>query len=172
MNSHTTNAGADSCGQAPFVEINIPPGLVMKIDTEDTHLLGKHHVRGHRSRDYFYARVKIHGKWHRVHRLVIAAKEGEIVDHINRDTMDNRRSNLRIATHQQSAWNSNPIKKSRTGVKGVHIERNGRILVTFKHDGKIFRKFGFKSVREAALFYNEKITALRGEFAVINTIPG
>lgn len=41
----------------------------------------------------------------RLHRLVIEAKEGEIVDHKNRDKLDNRRSNLRIVTHSQNAFN-------------------------------------------------------------------
>lgn len=41
----------------------------------------------------------------RLHRLVIGAKEGEIVDHKNRNRLDNRRSNLRIVTQKENALN-------------------------------------------------------------------
>ncbi len=40
------------------------------------------------------------------HRLVLNAKEGEIVDHINGDTLDNRRENLRFVTRSQNATNA------------------------------------------------------------------
>jgi hypothetical protein len=60
-----------------------------------------------------------HNKWHRyqgyakrtydlmrMHRLIINAPKGMEVDHINRDTLDNRRSNLRLATRLQNRLNS------------------------------------------------------------------
>ncbi|MEV8270065.1 HNH endonuclease [Microbacterium oleivorans] len=40
-----------------------------------------------------------------MHRLIMNAKQGEQVDHINRKTFDNRRANLRIVTSQQNNWN-------------------------------------------------------------------
>ena len=42
----------------------------------------------------------------RMHRLLMGAKEGQIVDHINGDIRDNRKCNLRFVNQNQSAWNS------------------------------------------------------------------
>ncbi len=54
-------------------------------------------------------------------RVVLKAKKGKIVDHINRDPLDNRRSNLRIVNHRQNMLNR--ILKNSTGFIGVSIRR-------------------------------------------------
>jgi hypothetical protein len=41
-----------------------------------------------------------------LHRLIAGAKPGQIVDHINRDTYDNRRCNLRFVTRSENALNN------------------------------------------------------------------
>jgi hypothetical protein len=40
-----------------------------------------------------------------MHRVIVNAIEGQIVDHINGDGLDNSRSNLRVVTHSQSMMN-------------------------------------------------------------------
>ncbi|MFA5291844.1 MAG: HNH endonuclease signature motif containing protein [Phycisphaerae bacterium] len=54
-------------------------------------------------------------------RIIVKAKKGQIVDHINRDPLDNRRCNLRIVTHRQNMLNR--ILKSSTGFVGVSIRK-------------------------------------------------
>ncbi len=56
-----------------------------------------------------------------MHREVMGLKFGDpgIVDHINHDTLDNRRSNLRIVTPLQNMQNKRRHKTSRSGFKGV-----------------------------------------------------
>lgn len=46
-----------------------------------------------------------------MHREVISARPGQIVDHINRNRLDNTSSNLRIVTRSQNASNTNRIVK-------------------------------------------------------------
>lgn len=41
----------------------------------------------------------------RMHRVIMEAKDGEIIDHINNDHLDNTRTNLRIVTHSQNSQN-------------------------------------------------------------------
>lgn len=57
-----------------------------------------------------------------MHRLILGAKENEIVDHINQDKLDNRRTNLRIASKSLNALNSSKTK-SVTGFRGVGRNR-------------------------------------------------
>ena len=55
-----------------------------------------------------------------MHRVILRAKPGQIVDHINRDTLDNRRANLRIVTASQNNWNQRLLPAHNTsGYRGV-----------------------------------------------------
>lgn len=58
-----------------------------------------------------------------LHRMIMKAATGQIVDHINGNPLDNRRCNLRFATSGQNSMNSRP---KRLGLKGVHIHSSGR----------------------------------------------
>lgn len=99
-----------------------------------------------------------------IHRLVIGAKRGECVDHINRNKLDNRRSNLRIVTRGQNAMNrqfkgynwARREKKWRAQIKvnGVKIhlgyfteESEAREAYTNAH-AKYFGEFSPHSERE------------------------
>ena len=54
-----------------------------------------------------------------MHRVIIGAKKDELVDHINRNSLDNRKSNLRIADKSLNGHNSKLRSDSTSGVKGV-----------------------------------------------------
>jgi len=54
-----------------------------------------------------------------MHRLIMGAKPGEEVDHINGDKLDNRRANLRIVSRTQNCMNTGVFCNNKSGVKGV-----------------------------------------------------
>lgn len=56
----------------------------------------------------------------RMHRLLLDAKIGEYVDHINHNKSDNRKRNLRKCTNQQNAFNSKIKKNNKSGITGVY----------------------------------------------------
>lgn len=71
-----------------------------------------------------------------LHRFLLDAPKGIQVDHKNGDTLDNRRENLRLATHSQNMMNRKLQKNNTSGVCGVtwdkstdkwmaHIAKNG-----------------------------------------------
>jgi hypothetical protein len=68
-----------------------------------------------------FARDKKTRKITALARIVLKAKKGQIVDHRNRDPLDNRKSNLRIVNHRQNMLNR--ILKNPTGFIGVNIKR-------------------------------------------------
>lgn len=66
------------------------------------------------------------GKRHRmlVHRVIYYLYTGKLpnlVDHINRNPLDNRIENLRATDKVVNAYNTGPRKNNKTGKKGVHF---------------------------------------------------
>ncbi len=59
----------------------------------------------------------------RMHRVIAGAKEGEIVDHINRNKLDNRRSNLRIVTQRENVHNSDRVENAKGYYFNTRIQR-------------------------------------------------
>lgn len=70
------------------------------LDQGDAHLLGSY--TWHICQDG-YVRRKSHGRHVYLHRLIIAAAAGQLVDHINGDGLDNRKANLRLCNRAENA---------------------------------------------------------------------
>ena len=66
------------------------------------------------------------GKCKYIHRMITNAPKGKYVDHINRDTLDNRRENLRVGGQADNARNTPLRKSNRSGYRGVYQETDGR----------------------------------------------
>lgn len=152
-------------------EIICKNGIIL-IDIEDVdkyyektwHINRRRYVKGtHRNKLY-------------LHRFLVGAKIGQIVDHKNRDTLDNRKSNLRICNSSQN--NSNCIKRKNalSKYKGVSLLRrpykDGSPRYVAYIDKNKKRKFlgVFKSEVEAAKVYNKYALQIHKEFARLNEI--
>lgn len=90
----------------------------------------------------------------------------KIVDHINRDTLDDRIENLRAATRTQNQANAKRRKHCQSGYKGVARSRNGsRWHARIRKDGKCIHIGTYDSPAEAHAAYVAKAKELFGEFA-------
>ncbi len=106
----------------------------------------------------------------RLHREIMNAPKGLLVDHANGDTLDNRRANLRLATHYQNTCNRRKIKsKTSSRFIGLYLDKKANTWVTaIKNHGKKIYLGRFKSEIDAAHAYDEAARKYHGEFAQLN----
>lgn len=96
-----------------------------------------------------------------------------LFDHINGNQLDNRRSNLRIATKQENGRNSRKKRSgTRTRYKGVGIARGGKFVARIKADREQIRLGRFDTEEEAARAYDAAARRYHGEFARLNFHDG
>lgn len=99
-----------------------------------------------------------------MHRFILNAPSGMVVDHVNRARLDNRRSNLRLATAADNVKNASKRKDNTTGFKGVSKKGDGYIAqIQVNKKGRFLGKFA--TPEEAAEAYRKACTELHGDFA-------
>ena len=162
-------------------EIELTQGYVALVDDEDYERVNefKWHAVKHKNNKSPYAcrKKSIKGKKTTIlmHRFILGAKKGEYVDHIDRDGLNNQRSNIRICTQAQNCANRDMSTRGNTKYKGLRY-------FTMK-DGKTYPYFYFCNHRlgvnlavrveteeDAARMYNEHAIKYYGEFANLNVI--
>jgi hypothetical protein len=109
-----------------------------------------------------------------MHRLIMGAKEGTFIDHINRDKLDNRKINLRFCTFQQNTWNRAKVSDTRgykSKYKGVGWDKKQNKWFAMIYKDYIDYHLGFYDLEtEAATAYNEAAKKHFGEFAYLNNV--
>jgi len=109
----------------------------------------------------------------RLHWFVLRfeGKKGYVVDHINGNTFDNRKENLRICTVAENSRNQKLNKRNKTGYKGVcAVKRVNGYKAEIKLNYKVRHLGYFKCPKEAAKAYNKAAIELFGEFARLNIV--
>ena len=103
------------------------------------------------------------------HREVLKAKNGQYVDHVNWDKLDNRKINLRICDNSQNLANRGPQKNNKSGYKGVSWSKLRKKWVAhISINGKRTNLGGFSDIVEAAKMYDNNAVRTFGEFAKTN----
>lgn len=116
-----------------------------------------------------YARTGINGSGEPLeylHRFIMGSPKGKVVDHINRNRLDNRRVNLRICEQKENLWNTQAVLE---GYKGVY-ENEFSWIAQVMANGVIHHIGSFETQEEAALAYNRKALEVHGQFAHLNVI--
>ena len=126
----------------------------------------------------YYAFAGDHRK--SMHRIIMDPPKGLYVDHINGNTLDNRKENLRICTHSQNCQNKKLNRTSASGYKGVHKVKSRNLKKPFQAYIRVpdWRKKGleggpirlgyYATAEEAARVRDKKAKELHGEFAYLN----
>lgn len=73
-----------------------------------------------------YVSATINGNRIKLHRFIMNCPNDKIVDHINHNTLDNRKNNLRICTSSQNQMNTNTRIDNSSGIKGVNWNKSKR----------------------------------------------
>jgi hypothetical protein len=112
-----------------------------------------------------YLLYNINKKSYRVHRLIFLWYHGylpSLIDHIDRNKLNNRIENLREATISEN--NHNRDSSSNTGHKGIHYSKSrGKYKAAITHN-KVYHYVGFfKDLTEAVVAYEKKHMELFGE---------
>ena len=103
-----------------------------------------------------------------LHRMVAGAKDGEMVDHINRNKLDNRRSNLRICSFRQNIMNREKLVSGNNPYKGVCRLSDGCWQAQIRCNNRAVYLGRFHDVSDAAKAYDAAARELFGEFAYLN----
>lgn len=160
-------------------KIELTRGLFATIDDEDFELISrwKWYALCDRKSGVFYACNRGPRKGNkkrqslRMHRVILNAPEGLVVDHINGDTLDNRRANLRLATHSQNAANSHKTIKSMVPFRGVSLNEKctRRPFSACINVRGVKKSLGqFATAEEAANAYDRAAEKYFGDFASLN----
>lgn len=147
------------------MEIELTQGQSCILDDGDAYLIRGFKWHAHRNKYTYYAEACVwrdgKPKTIKMHRLITHAGDGEEVDHINRNGLDNRRSNLRIATPTQQRLNTRMFRHNTSGIRGVSFHKATGKWQAFYGPSKYL---GLFDTREKAIVAREQyVAALDGE---------
>ena len=104
-----------------------------------------------------------------LHRDLMSPPDGMQVDHINRNSLDNRRSNLRICSQTENRRNQSKYSNNTSGYKGVSWDKAaGKWSVSIRINSKLIKIGRFDDIVDAAKAYDGGAKKYFGEFAVLN----
>lgn len=151
-----------------YYDIPLTKGKFAKIDKEDYELIknSKWSIRLWSSgKECVVANINNVGT--RIHRAIMNAPKGIVVDHINGDTLDNRKRNLRLCSSQENEHNSKVNKDNRSGYKGVtYMKKTNKYVARLTINNKVHYLGYFNTAEEAYEAFKKASLELHGEYSV------
>lgn len=140
-------------------------GCFSLVDDEDFEELAKHrwwvHSEGYAMRKAHIARKQVTIL---MHRQIIGTPAGLQTDHINGNRLDNRRSNLRLATARENQLNVGCKKNNSLKLKGISFRKGKYVAVIKPPEGKSIIIGRFKTAEIAYAAYCKAAKQIQGEF--------
>jgi hypothetical protein len=155
--------------------ISLRGGYEAIVDDDDYERLSRYPWHADKRGKLIYARSarKVDGKikYFLMHREVLSAAAGVMLDHRNRNGLDNRRENLRECTRSQNMVNKGLTRANTSGYCGATFNPRSRRhpwRATIRWKSVIYHLGSFATPEEAARAYDAKAVELHGEFACLN----
>ena len=135
-------------------------------DLEDYDLIKDYCWHISKTTGYVYSSVGKNSKI-AIHQLIMDTYlKDVIIDHINKNKIDNRKNNLRIASNRDNSINSSLRSDNTSGITGVSlIKRSGMFLSYYHKDGNMIRIGRFKNKTDAIVARLNAELEYYGEFA-------
>lgn len=162
---HPTDSGA--------LLVPLTQGKFAVIDASDRELVESRSWSARRKGNAWYAQSSAWSDGRRtieeMHILLLGRIQGLVIDHIDGDGLNNRRSNLRHVTHQENLRNQHAHRDNSSGYKGVHAHpSSGLWAARIKFDGQSVHLGYFRDAAEAAAVYDAAARDQFGECARLN----
>lgn len=152
--------------------IQLTQGKSTIVDDGDFIELSKYKWYAEKRSNGYYARTTINGKNFYMHRFILSLSDkSKYADHINRNTLDNRRINLRECTPVDSSCNKGKRQNTSSQYLGVCFDKSrGKFMAYVNYNKKRTYLGRFASEADAAIAYNKKAILLQKEFANLNAL--
>lgn len=118
-----------------------------------------------------YCIGNVNGTMILLHRHIMNAEDNELIDHKDRNGLNNQRNNLREASFSFNARNVSARRNNTSGFKGVHKQGNGWVAYVTENRRRIYLGY-YESKEQAARAYDVFVLANFGEAAVTNESLG
>lgn len=157
-------------------EITLTTGMVTIVDDEDYPYLSQFKWFKHRENRHVYVEksIIVDGIWKslKMHREIMNAPPGVMVDHIDGNSLNNTRANLRLCTLTENSWNQGLSTRNTSSFKGVSQMKGRRKCwcTSITVNGKRVWLGAFYSKEDAARAYNRAAIELYGPFARLNKV--
>lgn len=112
-----------------------------------------------------YLAATVNNRHKTLHSYLMKPSKGYVVDHINGNKLDNRRTNLRVCTPRQNSFNSRVSKNNKLGVKGVSLTPHGRYRARIMVNRKEIRLGHFEKIEDAIIARKKAERKYFGEYA-------
>ena len=151
-------------------EIPLTQGKVALVDDEDYETLARFRWRACRNGNVYYAQRRGNKAIGEptvvyIHREILNAPNGSLVDHRDGDGLNNIRPNLRLVTRSQNLQNSRRSKRNTSGHKGVSWNKaRGKWSANIGHDSELIHLGLYSTREEAYAAYCEASAKFHGAF--------
>ena len=150
-----------------IIESKVYGVIRVKIDNDDLEKCSKLTWHYAKNKDSKYIQTRIKGKMIKLHRYIMNMNNSNlVVDHINRNSLDNRKANLRICSYKENSFNKSIRVDNTSGIPGVSFHKtNKKWRAKIKYNNLTIHLGYFEDINEALINRRVAEEILFGEYS-------